>query len=87
MTEAIIIKQFENRYRTENSRNIREELRMSLVNMAINIGTFKINLSVNRNLDVINKKNIKCEISNRMKDAILVKNDTLLQYSMYNFLR
>lgn len=87
MTEAIILKQFENKYKIDNSRNIREELRMSLVNMAINIGTFKINLSVNRNLEIINKKNIKCEISNRMKDAILVKNDNLLQYSMYNFMK
>lgn len=85
MTETIIINQVKVNNRSNNLDSIREEIKMSLVNMGLNIGTFKINLSINRNIEMLNKKTIRVQESNRINKAILNKNDVLLHGGMYNF--
>ncbi|QUH30814.1 hypothetical protein [Vallitalea guaymasensis] len=59
---------------------------MSVLSMAMNVGTFKVNLTVNKSDELVNKKKKNYQARKRIKEAIKEKNQRLDEYSMCNYL-
>lgn len=60
---------------------------MSLISMAMNIGSFNVKISVNRNEQV--KKNIerrRSEHDQRINEALERRNNLIYDYNMYDYM-
>ncbi len=65
-----------------NSTN-KEDLKMKLINMGIHIGSYKINLSINRSYEAMRKR---LEKYHALRHAIKEKDEKLNEFAMYNFI-
>ncbi|GMQ61023.1 hypothetical protein [Vallitalea maricola] len=86
MSDISIIQDIDNRNSAEYKDSIKEGIRMSVISMAMNIGTFKVNLTVNKSDELVKKKSKNHQTKKRIKEAIREKNQKLDEYSMCNFL-
>ncbi|WP_304942669.1 hypothetical protein [Vallitalea guaymasensis] len=86
MSDISIIQNIDNRNSAEYKDSIKEGIRMSVLSMAMNVGTFKVNLTVNKSDELINKKKKNYQARKRIKEAIREKNQKLDEYSMCNYL-
>lgn len=86
MSDISIIQDIDNRNSAEYKDSIKEGIRMSVLSMAMNVGTFKVNLTVNKSDELVNKKKKNYQARKRIKKAIREKNQKLDEYSMCNYL-
>ncbi|MCT4687280.1 hypothetical protein [Vallitalea sp.] len=86
MSDISIIQHIDNRNNREYKDSIKEGIRMSVISMAMSVGTFKVNLTVNKSDELVKKKSKNHQTQNRIKEAIRAKNQKLDEYSMCNFL-
>jgi hypothetical protein len=86
MSDILIIQDIDNKKSPEYGDSIKEGLRLSAINMAINIGTFRVNVTVDKSIELIKKRKKNYQYKLRMKEAIKTKNQRLIERSMYNFL-
>lgn len=86
MSDISIIQNIDNRNSAEYKDSIKEGIRMSVLSMAMNVGTFKVNLTVNKSDELVNKKKKNYQARKRIKEAIKEKNQRLDEYSMCNYL-
>ncbi|WP_113675974.1 hypothetical protein [Vallitalea guaymasensis] len=86
MSDISIIQDIDNRNSAEYKDSIKEGIRMSVLSMAMNVGTFKVNLTVNKSDELVNKKKKNYQARKRIKEAIREKNQKLDEYSMCNYL-
>jgi len=86
VSDISIIQDIDNRNSAEYKDSIKEGIRMSVLSMAMNVGTFKVNLTVNKSDELVNKKKKNYQARKRIKEAIREKNQKLDEYSMCNYL-
>lgn len=68
--------------------NLKEEIKMSLINMAMNIGHFNIKISINK--DEEKKKEMmrkKIEHEQRINEALEQRNNLMIKYGVYETFR
>lgn len=72
----------------KNSRQLKEEIKMSLLNMAMNIGHFNINISIKKDeekkRDAIRRK---IEHNQRIKELLENRDNILNDYYMNDYMR
>lgn len=68
--------------------DLKEEIKMSLVNMAMNIGYFNIKISIKKDEEMRREKmRKKAEHIQRINKELEKRNNLISYYNMYNFMR
>lgn len=86
MSDISIIQDIDSMDSIDYKDSIKEGLRMSTISMAMNIGIFKVNLTVNKSDELLKKKKKSHQSKLRIKEAIRAKNEKIDKYSMCNFM-
>ncbi|GKX29242.1 hypothetical protein SH1V18_17220 [Vallitalea longa] len=87
MSDLSIIQGISNINDTDRGNDIKEGLRMSVISMAMNIGTFKVNLTVNKSYKLEDKKNKRHMNTSRIRKAIRTKDEKMIEHCMCNYIR
>lgn len=88
MSQTITIDKVNNDDGLRQSRYLKEEIRMSLISMAMNIGHFNINISVKKDED--KRRDIivrRAEHEQRIKEVLEKRNNLLANYNMYDVMK
>lgn len=85
MNEFITIDENNNVVIKRNNLDLKEEIKMSLLNMAMNIGHFNIKISVKKDKKML-RDNItrKIEHQQRINNALEERRNLLYHHKMYN---
>lgn len=87
LSDLSMVQGINNINNTDRGNDIKEGLRMSVISMAMNVGTFKVNLTVNKSDKLIDKKNKRHLNTSRIRKAIKTKDERMIEYCMCNYIR
>lgn len=87
MSDLTMVQGINNIKSKSRRKGIKEELKMSAISMAMNVGTFKVNLTINKNDKLVNKKNKRRQEIYRIKNAMKLKDEKLTEFCMTNLNR
>jgi GH24 family phage-related lysozyme (muramidase) len=85
INKAVI--KYENLVLMDCKRNLKEEIKMSLINMAMNIGHFDINISIKKDMD--RKREIlakRAKQNQRIKEILEKRNNLLANYHIHDYM-
>lgn len=87
MSEFITIDENNNIVTKRNNSDFKEEIKMSLLNMAMNIGHFNIKVSIKKD-EEMRKNSIlrKLEHEQRINKALEDRRNLLFMHNMHNFI-
>lgn len=88
MNQYVSVEQINKDDLNKNSRHLKEEIKMSLLNMAMNIGHFNINISIKK--DEEKKREAmrrRIEHDQRIKELLENRDNILNNYYMNDYMR